>query len=77
MDEKFERAIEFLSRYEAKYHPRKPVSGASDSHIMTVHERMANTKKKDKFLVTILNALKEKLPLKVRLGIYVYDTTIR
>ena len=73
MDEEFERAIEFLSRYEAEYHPRKPVSGASYNRIMTVHERMANTKNKDKCLVTILNALKKKLPLKVRLG-YMYMT---
>ena len=49
------------------------MSGASYNRIMTVHERMANTKNKDKCLVTILDALKKKLPLKVRLG-YMYMT---
>jgi hypothetical protein len=66
VDEKFESAIEVLSCYEMECHPKKPVS--RDGGPMTVHERMMKAKTKDKSSSTILNGLKEKLSVKVRLA---------
>jgi hypothetical protein len=66
VDEEFERAIEVLNDYEAEFHLRKSMSG--DSPEVTVYERMAEAKTKDKTSSRILNVLKEKLSLKVRLA---------
>ena len=70
VDEKFERAIEVLSHYETECHPNKPVS--PDGRSMTVLERMETAKAKDKSSSTILNVLKEKLSLKVRLRLQLH-----
>jgi hypothetical protein len=67
VDEAFERAIEVLSDYEAEFHPSKSMSG--DSSEMTVYDRMAEAKTKDKTSSSrILNVLKAKSSRKVRLA---------
>ena len=68
VDEKLERAIEVLSHYETEYHPNKPVS--CDGRSLTVLERMATAKAKEKRSSTIWNAFKEKLSLRVRFCVY-------
>jgi hypothetical protein len=65
VDQKFERAIEILSRYEMECHPKIQVP--ADGRFMTVLDRMAKAKKKDKSSSTILNVLKEKFSARVRL----------
>jgi len=61
VDEKFERAIEVLGHYETECH-------SGDGRSPIVLERMAKAKAKDMSSSTILNVLKEKLSLKVRLA---------
>ena len=65
VDQKFERAIEILSRYEMKCHPKNQVP--ADGRFMTVLDRMAKAKKNDRSSSAILNVLKEKLSARVRL----------
>ena len=68
VDEKFEKAIEVLILYETECHPKNPAPGDSNGRATTVHERMTKAKTKDKSSSSILNVLKEKLSLKVRLA---------
>jgi hypothetical protein len=66
VDAKFERAIEVLSLYETECYPKK--SESREGRSPTVLERMTTAKAKDKSSSTILNVLKEKLSLEVRLS---------
>lgn len=60
---KLEEAINALCQYEIDCHRREPVS--DDSCDKRIRERMTAAKAKDQSASGILNALKEKLRLKV------------
>jgi hypothetical protein len=66
-DGKLEEAIDALCRYEMDCHHKDPVS--DDSFEKTIRERMAAAKAKDQSSSSTLNALKEKLRLKVSVGL--------
>lgn len=67
VDDNLERAIEALSRYEIRYHPNYPRLKDSDSRLKTVRQRMVMAQERDEASLKILNRLKEKLSLNVRL----------
>jgi hypothetical protein len=56
-DEKFARAVDGLSDYEKQCHSKE-----------TVSKKMAEAKAKDRSSLTSLNALKEKMRMKVRVA---------
>ena len=65
VDEKFKKAIEALSAYEKRCHPRETVSKKNVAK-KTVAEKMAEAGAKDKSSSTTLNRLKEKLLVRVK-----------
>ena len=65
VDKKFEIAIEMLSGYETDHYPKGPT--LDNSRAKTVRERMEEATMKDKWSSGILNTLKEKLRMKVRI----------
>jgi len=67
VDKNFETAIEKLSLYEEAYHPPPKDPKSDDSRAKTVRGRMEEATTKDKRSSGILNTLKEKLRMKVRI----------
>jgi len=65
VDKKFEIAIEMLSGYETNHHPKGPT--LDNSRAKTVRERMVEATTKDKSSSGVLNTLREKLRMKVRI----------
>jgi hypothetical protein len=64
---KLEEAINALCQYEIDCHRRDTVSGGSCNK--RIRERMTAAKAKDQSASSTLNALKEKLRLKVSVGL--------
>ena len=67
---KFEEAINALCHYEMDCHRKNPAS--DDSHNKLIRERMAAARAKDQSSSSTFNALKEKLRLKVSVGLAPY-----